>query len=85
MPEPVRTCETCAFWKPYGGSKLLEDTFAKCSSPQKPTNVQFSDTCRGAYDLCGPGARWWRAKPAVFEIVEDGPRALDWDDPEEDI
>lgn len=84
MPAPERVCSTCRFYKPYGGSKLLEETFAKCVSPQKPNHIQFADTCKGDFKLCGSNGRWWEPKPAPFEIVEDEPGTLDWEEPEED-
>lgn len=86
MPTPERKCETCRNWQPYGGSKLLEETFAKCVSPRKPSQIQFSDTLRGDPTLCGPDALWWEPQPAKFEVLEDAPRALDWEeDPEDDV
>jgi len=85
MSAPERKCETCKNWRPYGGSKLAEATFAKCVSSRKPNHIQFSDTLRGDPALCGPTAAWWEPQPPKFEIVDEEPRTLDWEDPEEEV
>lgn len=84
MPEPLRTCETCVNYAPYTGSPLLRETFGKCVSGKRPPEVNFAETCRGIPSLCGPRAVWWEPKPPTFEVVEDEPHSLDWDEPEED-
>lgn len=84
MPTPERKCETCRNWRPYVGSKLLETTYAKCVSSRKPVQIQFSDILRGDPTLCGPDAIWWEPRPPQFEVLDDEPRALDWDDDPED-
>jgi hypothetical protein len=79
MPAPEkRSCETCKHWRPYEG--LLREAYAKCRSPKKPSKIEFAETCRGIPDLCGPTGRWWERKPPAFEVVEDEPPALDWDE-----
>jgi hypothetical protein len=85
MPAPERKCETCKNFAPYKGAELLRETFGKCTSGRRPTYVNFAETCRGDPSLCGPDGLWWEPLPAKFEILEDEPRALDWEDPEEEV
>jgi len=84
MPAPLRTCETCKHYVPYKDSELLRETFGKCTSGKRPGYVNFAETCRIATDLCGPDALWWEPKPPTFEVVEDGPQELDWEDDDDD-
>lgn len=92
---PGRDCDTCRHWRP--GPTRFERMYGKCVSPRRESNEitfhsgrkefympEFAETCRGADDLCGPTVRWWEARTPAFELVEDEPRGLDWEDPEED-
>lgn len=79
---PERSCLTCKHHRPYEGR--LAETFGKCKSPRKPPTIEFAETARGMPDLCGPDGIWWERKPPAFEVIEDEPQVLDFEDDQEE-
>lgn len=77
-------CENCRNYAPYPGAERLRATFGKCTSSKRPVYVNFAETCRGDPSLCGPDATWWEPKPPAFEVLDDEPRALEWEEPDPD-